>query len=176
MTDSVQEQLNTPIYDVVPEQWENAREYIVERFTTHAMSINAKEIGWYLDVELDTGKKFIPKNFDPAVQASTSEIYRTILRKVVVFGALPNTTSKPIAHGITVDDKFTLIQMYAAATDPTDPGTFPSLPIPHASPTLVNNIELKLDDTNVIITTGSDRTAFTRCNVVIEYIQEIDNA
>lgn len=170
MTDSIQDQLYLPIYDPVPEVWDEAKSEITERFTKQADAINAKVTGWYYDVEVDTGKKFIPLENDSFVDAS-SEIYRTIFRKVIIFGALPNTATKAIVHGITVDENFTLIQMYAGASDPT--GVFPSVPIPYASPTAADNIELRLDDTNVYITTGSDRTAFTRCNVVIEYIQEI---
>ena len=91
---------------------------------------------------------------------------RNVYRRVINFGALPDTDSKPIAHGVTFSTDSRLTRLYGAATDP-DAISF--LPLPFASPTAADNIQLEVDGTNVIITTGSDRTAYTNVSVVLEY-------
>lgn len=155
-----------PVYDAIPEDWEEARNFIVEQLKRVSNAINLREIGWFLDEELLSGKQFIPG----VTLSGDSQQYRTILRKVIDFGALPNTGNKAVAHGITVDNNFTLMQLYAAATNPT---TNVSIPIPFASGILTENVKINMDTTNINITTFSDRTAFTRCFVVVEYIQEL---
>lgn len=93
---------------------------------------------------------------------------RDVYRKVIDFGALPNAGVKTVAHGITFDASSSLTHLYASATDPVN---LLYIPIPYASPTLANNIEISLDSTNVIITTGTNRSAFTICYVVIEWLK-----
>ena len=67
-----------------------------------------------------------------------------------------------------IPQTWTFTRLYGAATDPST--SF--LPIPFAHPTAANNIALSADATNVSITTGSDRTGYTACYVVLEYIKE----
>lgn len=86
---------------------------------------------------------------------------------VVDFGALPNTGTKSVPHNITVTGSTIWTRYYATATYPGSSG----IPIPYASPTLANNIEINVDATNVNITTGSDRTAYTTTYVILEYLQ-----
>lgn len=153
-----------PVFDVVPENWEEARQFLVEQLKKVSNAINIREIGWWLDEELISGKQFFPSG------ASDPPQFRTILRKVIDFGALPDTAMKSVAHGITFDANFSLIQMFASATDPTN---FIALPIPFASGVLVESVKMDMDATNVNITTYQTRSSFTRCYVTIEYIQEI---
>lgn len=159
-----------PVYDVVPEKWEDARPFLVEQLKRITNAVNIREIGWFLDEELLSGKSFIP-GLNNVLNAGTSQQYRQILRKVIDFGTLPNAGVKTVAHNITVDNNFTLVSMWACATDSL---AFLSLTIPYATPVALNqNIALNMDATNVIITTGTNRTNFTRCFVTCEYIQEI---
>ncbi|HXQ38564.1 MAG TPA: hypothetical protein VN843_31475 [Anaerolineales bacterium] len=159
-----------PVYDVIPEKWEDARGFVVEQIKKMSNAINIREIGWFLDEELLSGKSFIP-GANNRQASQTGQNYRSILRKVVDFGALPNAGTKSVPHGITVTDNFTLTFMAAAATDPVG---LTSIAIPHATPVaLANNIAITLDATNVNITTGVNRSNFTRCFVTIEYLQEL---
>lgn len=167
MTTSQEFESYVPVYDAIPEQWEEARPFIVEQLKKISNAVNIREIGWFLDEELLSGKAFIPVAV-PAGDASPQQ-YRTILRKVIDFGTLPNTATKSVAHGIVFDVNFTLIQLWAAATDPVN---FIALNIGHAA-AAPNQIELTMDATNINITTAKNYTAFTRCFVVVEYIQEI---
>jgi len=155
-----------PVFDTMPDDWDQGKISLVEHLKKISNGVNTREIGYFLDEELLTGKQY------PSVGtvSETSEQYRSSFRMLVDFGTLPNTGTKTVAHNITVDANFTLTQLYAAATDPV---AFTSLPIPYASNIAGDSISLSMDATNVIITTGSNRTNFTRCYVIIEYLQEI---
>ena len=149
-----------PVYSAVPDKWEDARPFIVEQLKKIATGVNNREIGFYLDEELLTGKSFIPGSND-VLDGGSSQVYRSILRKVVPIGPIsiggnPNT----VAHEIQVDANFTLIQLWASATNST---TFKSV-------TFSNPDTIEMDGTNIYI--QSDGT-YDRCNAVIEYIQEV---
>lgn len=157
-----------PVYDAVPEKWEDAREFLVEHLKKISNAVNIREIGWFLDEELLSGKAFIPGVTLPGNNPAN---YRTILRKVIDFGALPNAGTKSVAHGITVDSNFTIISLWAGATKPTV--AYSAIQIPFSSPILNENIKITLDATNINITTAIDYTAYIRVFVVAEYLQEL---
>jgi len=128
-----------------------------------ASATNTKDTGFYDAVQTVTGQQFLP-TFSNNTAANAS--YRPVLRKVVDFGALPLSSTKSVAHGITFSSELSVTRMYASATDPGNTW----IPLPYSTGTLANNIELNIDSTNVNITTGTNRTNFTRCYVVIEWI------
>jgi len=148
---------------IIPEDPSEKDYKLREYLNNIAKALNNKDSGLYDAVETITGQQFLP-TFSTTTGANAT--FRQVLRKVVNFGSLPNTGTKSVAHGITFNNNFSVTRVYAAATNP---GT-QWIPIPYASPTLANNIELNVDATNVNIITGSNRTAFTRCFVVIEFI------
>ena len=135
-----------------------------------SIMINNKITGFYTKTQFITGKKWYP---DPALTSQTPRrpTPRMVYGIVVPFGALPNTATKTVAHGITFPAANTYqgVQIYACATDPTG---VVQIPIPYSSPTLVDNIELFIDGTNVSITTGADWSAFTKTDVYFEFIKE----
>ncbi len=155
-----------PVYDAIPDKWEDSRAFIVEQFKRVSNAVNSREIGFFLDEEVLSGKAFIPGSN----LSGTSQQFRQVLRKVIDFGPLPNTAAKPVPHGITFDSNFTLVQMYAAATDPVN---LIALPIPYAPAGAVDGVTVYMDAINVVIVTASNRSAYTRCFVVIEYMQEL---
>lgn len=161
MNQSDDQQLESfvPVYDAVPDKWEDARPFMVEQFKRLANAVNIREIGWFLDEELLSGKAFIP-GVEPMNDLSTSQVFRTILRKVIVFPGL-SIGANPQPHGITIDANFSLIQLFGAATDAV---AFTGEPIPNGSDTI------SYDVTNIIITVAA---AYTRAWAVIEYIQEL---
>lgn len=169
-SDSQQLESYVPIYDVVPASWEDARPFIVEQLKRITISLNSREIGFFLDQELLTGKAFIPGS-NIVLTGGTSQQFRSVLRMVVDFGALPNASVKSVPHGIIVDANFTLVQMWACATNPI---SLVSFPISYSDPYVLSNaVALNMDATNVNIATGTNLSAFTRCFVVIEYMQEL---
>ncbi len=128
-----------------------------------ATAVNTKDSGYYNANQTVTGQQFVP-TFDPSRSANAQ--YRDVVRLVVDTGALPNTATKSVAHGITFTANMVATRIYGAATNPNTAW----IPLPYASPVLANNIELNLDATNVNITTGSNRTSFTTSYVVIEFV------
>jgi hypothetical protein len=148
-----------PVYDAIPEDWEDAKPFIVEQFKRIANAVNIREIGWFLDEQLLSGKAFIPGSEAPN-DVGSSQVFRTILRKVIAFPDLTiGANTQP--HGITVDANFTLTQLYAAATNAT---ALTGEPIPNGIDTIT------YDATNIIITVAA---AYDRCYATIEFIQEL---
>lgn len=148
-------------YDLPPPDHPDFREILVNSQKDIANTVNGKEGGLYQTTELSNSQQWFI--------STDTQNFRYGYRTVVDFGVLPNTASKSVAHGITnIDANFSITRLYASASDPIN---FDYIPIPYASPTLVNNIELSMDNTNVTITTGSDRTTFTICYVVIDYLR-----
>lgn len=126
---------------------------------------NIKDSGYYYQQEFTTGAVYFP---NPNLSSTTAQkpIGRQVVRKVINFGALPNAGSTSVAHGLDISDPKSVVRLYGAATDA---GTS-WIPLPFASTTLNQNIQLEVDATNVIITTGIDRTGYEKCYVVIEYL------
>ncbi len=156
-SDSQKLESYVPVYDAVPEKWEDARPFITENLKRLANGINIREIGWYLDEELLSGKAFIPGTIND--QASqTSQNYRSILRKVVDISPL-SIGANVFLHGVNFDANLTNIQFWVAATNSTalQARTF-------VSP------EVTVDATNINITSPG---AFDRAIFVFEYCQEL---
>jgi len=132
--------------------------------------LNKKTTGRHELTEFVTGSTYFS---DPTLNSTTPRFPtpRQEFLITVNFGALPNTASKSVAHGIIFPSPNTLkfVHIHATANDLTAPA---ALEIPYSSPVLVNNIAIDVDGTNVTITTGSDRTAFTECYVVLKYIKD----
>ena len=141
------------------------RELIVrlyQNLNTTALVVNRKESSYYpLNQDFITGAQYFP---DPA---GTSNVLRSVIRTVVNIGALPNTGVKNVAHNITFNSSSMLTRLYGAATDTTG---LNYIPLPYASTVLANSVELSVNNANVVITTGSNRSNFNLCTVVIEYL------
>ncbi len=127
---------------------------------------NVKDSAMYVDSEFVTSGQYFT---NPALSSATPQnpALRGVFRKVINFGALPNTGTKSVAHNIAPTASFSFTRIYGCSTNPSTS----YIPLPYASPTLANNIELNADATNVNVTTGSDRTAYTITYIVLEYIK-----
>lgn len=168
-SDNQQFESYVPVYDVVPENWNDARAFIVEQLKRLANAVNIREIGWFLDEELLSGKAFIP-GVNALSTGASSQIYRQVLRKVIDFGALPAAGLKTVPHGISITDNFTLTFLGAYATDPVN---LISFPIPYSDGTVMGAVSVFLTATDVGIAVNMDRSTFTRCFVIIEFLQEL---
>jgi len=172
MTSNTSDNLQSyiPVYDAIPENWDDSKQFLTESLKEISNAINQREIGFYLDEELLTGKSFIPGVTAPG---NNPGIFRSILRKVIDFGAFgaPGIPLglKEVPHGITFDSNFTLIQLWGAATDPT---ALVSINLGHAA-SAGNEVELYMNATNVVTVSASNRSSYTRVYIVIEYIQEL---
>lgn len=135
-----------------------------------AESVNNKTSGLYNSNEAASGDTFYP-SASASSASDTRALPRPVFRRVLNMlptGTLPNTGTLTVAHGLTFNSSTTIVRLYGAANNAAGTAL---IPIPYSSPVLVNNIELKADGTNVYIITGSDRTAYTKCNVVIEFLK-----
>ncbi len=159
MTPSDSQQLESflPVYDEVPEKLEDLRAFLVEQLKRISNAVNIREIGWYLDEELLSGKAFIPAS-TPMNDLSTSQVFRTVLRKVIVFPGVVAGVNI-LAHNITNDDNYEQIALWACATNSTT----------LTSTVFGNSDTIRVVGPNVIIT--SDGT-YDRCKAYLEYIQE----
>lgn len=149
---SEDQQSYLPLYDTMPDDWQEGRQFIVENFKKISEAVNIREIGWVLQEQLLTGKNFQPTE-------TNSQEFRSIFRKLLNFSPLA-TGTKTVAHGITFNSSFTLLQIYGGATNTT---TLTAAPIPGGTMTVT------MDATNVTVTSPSD---FQRAWVTIEYILE----
>lgn len=148
-----------PVYDVVPEKWEDARAFFTEQLKRHALAINSRGIGFFLDQELLTGQSFIP-GVNNLSDGGTSQSFRSILRKVIPFpGLTPGVNTQP--HGIFIDANFTLLHMYGAATNST---ALVGNPLPLSTDIILYN------STNVIV---NSTNSYDRAYIVMEYTQEL---
>lgn len=132
-----------------------------------SLAVNLKDSGIYSNIEpFVNGQTWFP---NPAYNSSTDTYPspRQDYRLVINFGALPDTATKSVLHNIPINSGYTFTRIYGCATDTTG---LTAIPIPFASPVLANNIQLDIDATNVNITTGSNRTNYNECYVIIEYL------
>ena len=147
-----------PVYDTVPEKWEDARSFIVEQLKNLGNGINIREIGWLLDQELLTGKSFIP-GVNNVLDGGSSQTFRSILRIVVDVSPLVAGVNPPKPHGVVFDANLTSIDSWVEATNST---TLQAV-------TLVNP-ELVINGPNININSPG---AFDRAFFIWEYIQEL---
>ena len=159
MTFSSQEfESYVPVYDTVPEKWEDARQFLVEHLKKISNAVNIREIGFFLDEELLSGKQFIPSAAMLGQNSSNSQQFRTVLRKVINVSPLV-AGANVIPHGIVFNGDFTLINLWVSATNST---IFIAITMTYPNVTI--------DAVNINITSPG---AFDRAFAFVEYIQEI---
>ena len=93
---------------------------------------------------------------------------KPIYRKVIDFGALPNTGDKKVAHNIS--NLGDIIKYDCITTD----GTIYKPVVDVGNRLMTNNITIGITQTEVGIQTGADKTAFTQTYVILEYTKTTD--
>lgn len=159
------------IYNADLESPEALRELLVRMYQQlgqMATAVNYKDTGIYTTIETINGQQYFSNpayNSSTGIQASP----RNVFRKVLNFGALPNTTTKTMAHGIVCNTSTTFTRIYGCASDTTG---FNYIPLPYASTTnAANCVELKVNATNVTVIAGTNRSSFNITYIVLEYLQ-----
>ena len=109
----------------------------------------------YFTTEIDTGAKWIDG--------------KPIYRKVIDFGALPNNTSKAVAHNIS--NLGWVLKLEGISK--TDAGTRVSLPFVAISD-VTSQISTKITDTEITCTTGTNRSGYTQTYFIVEYTKTTD--
>lgn len=118
-----------------------------------ASSLNSKIGGLYIPLEKINSEQY----FD----STNIQVFKNVYRMTVDFGALPNTGTKSVPHGIIGwNSKFRLTSEWGGATDPI---ALTAIPLPN------DGIFLKNDDTYVTVKTTADFSSYIDCTIVIEY-------
>lgn len=92
---------------------------------------------------------------------------KTLYRKVINFGSLPNSSSKAIGIGVANLGTVTKIEGLAV-------GSTYTFPMPYASTSNITlNIDLHKVNNNIEIITGTDRSSYT-AYIIIEYTKTTD--
>jgi len=145
-----------PVYDAVPEEWEQAKPFLVEVLKKVSNVVNARTIGFLLDEELLSGQAFIP---GATIPGNNPGEFRQVLRKVIDVSPLVSGANGGKPHGILFDSNFTLIDLWVAGTN---------------SVTLtardISGNNVVMDATNLVINSPQ---AFDRAFAFVEYIQEL---
>lgn len=106
---------------------------------------------------------------------STSETFtgdywidgKPIYRKVINFGAIPNTTTKSVAHGITGLGQVMHMEGICRSTNASYTS---QMPVPYINPTALNNsVGIYVSPTDIVITTYSNLSVYDICYVTLEY-------
>ncbi len=131
------------------------------------LALNIKDSAYYTLNEFVNGQLYFP---NPAYTSLTANApsFRQVFRLVVNFGALPNTATKSVAHGLTpvatsaTAPGWNFTRIYATASDTTG---LTYIPIPSLQ------ANLTVDAVNVNITTTANLTNYNICYVVLEYFK-----
>lgn len=110
-----------------------------------------------------TSTKIDPTTLAAMGGYSTSEVAtpftwidgKTIYKKTINFGSMPNNTSKSVAHGITGLDN---IIDYSAIARRTDGIYFP---LPYVSSSSAEEMTIRFDNTNITTISYTDRSSLT---------------
>lgn len=137
---------------------------LYQNLNNMSLALNLKDSGYYVLQEFLNGQAYFP---NPALGSltPTSPVFRQVFRLVINFPGL-NLGVNVQPHGLTITTGYSFTRIYATASNTA---TFNYYPIPFAS-AAGNNIEIRVDVTNVIITNNSGVT-FDKCYAVIEYIK-----
>jgi hypothetical protein len=132
-----------------------------------SLVINIKDSAYYVQEEFVNGQKYFAI---PSTNSTTpqSPALRQVFRKTINFGALPNSATKSVVHGLSPTDSWTFTRIYATASDTVAKSY---IPIPYASATANTIIELDVDATHVHITTSINYSSYTVVYVILEYIK-----
>jgi len=132
---------------------------LAENVNSILLAVNAKTVGIHDTRESITGNKFFDDdNNEPKASYS----------KMVICGALPNTALKQIAHGLDSAWSYKFIKIYGASSDSANQKY---IPLPYASATAADVVELSVDNTYINITTGKNMASFDTTKVYIEYLE-----
>lgn len=148
--------------DVNSEEFKELLVRLYQNINNIALAVNIRDAGYYDKTEFVNGQLFFP---NPALSSTTAQAptYRQVFRKVVDFGALPNSTSKSVAHGIQITSEYTFTRIYGCASD-TVARSY--IPLPS------NTTNIVVDATNVTVTTSSNLAAYATTYIILEYIKQ----
>jgi len=149
--------------DVQSDKFKEILVRLYQNLNLMQLNLNVKDSAYYDQTEFVNGQSFWPS---AAVRSAQTDAVnrRQVFRKVINFGALPNTATKNVAHEIDITSGYSFTRIYGCASDTTGL-TF--TPIPNAN----SDIRLTVNATNIVITTSANYSAYDTTYVVLEYLK-----
>jgi len=150
--------------DVQSDEFKELLVRLYQNLNLMQLGMNTKDSAYYDTNEFVNGQVFPPSSNAPS--SSTQAVNsRQVFRKMIDFGALPNTATKNVAHNIDITSGFSFTRIYGCATDTTNRL---ATPIPNAN----TDIRITVNATNVVITTSANYAAYDTTYVVLEYLKQ----
>lgn len=146
--------------DVNSEEFKLLLVRLYQNVNNIALALNLKESALYPLTQFVNGQQYFSTNPDNPNDT------RSVFRLTVNIGALPAGVTT-VAHGLVPQSTWTFTHIYGAATEIMVGNYYP---LPFASAGGAANIELRVDNTNVVITNNSG-VNFDRCYVVLEWVK-----
>ena len=141
---------------VIPDDPAQMQEFLKRTLESHARFINRKDTAQYETVEVQNNQTF---------PGSSPQDKNFVFRKIISTGALSDTDTSVIPHGFTsINSNWNFTRIYGTAFDSVN---LLWLPMPNG--TVAQGIGLRVDATNINITTTANLTAFTSSTVILEF-------
>lgn len=150
--------------DVKSEKFKELLVRLYQNLNLMQLNLNIKDSAYYDTNEFVNGQLFPPSSSTPSSETSAIN-RRQVFRKMIDFGALPNTGTKNVAHGIDITTGFSFTRIYGCASDTTN---LLYTPIPNAN----SDIRITLTATNVVLTTSANYSSYDTTYVVLEYLKQ----
>lgn len=132
-----------------------------------SIAVNLKDTGYYPEKEFVCGQLFFPSDgSNSSVRGNVA--YRSVFRKVINVGTLPNSTSKNVPHYMNTTG-YTFTRIYGTATDPSAARLF--IPLPYFANGSGSSVALWVNGTDVKLQTSGNMSNYTESHVVLEYIK-----
>jgi hypothetical protein len=148
--------------DVTSDKFKEILVRLYQNLNMMQLNLNIKDSAFYDQSEFVNGQSFWPSSSVPSSQSDAIN-RRQAFRKVISFGALPNSTTKNVAHDIDITTGFSFTRIYGCASDTANRVY---RPIPNTS------ITLSVTATNVVVTTTANFAAYDTTYVVLEYLKD----
>jgi len=159
---------NVQSVDVKSPEFKELLVRLYQYINTMSLALNIKDTGLYDTDEYINGQVYFS---NPALNSSTAQqpTLRQVVRKVLNWQANLVNGTTTIPHGIFVTSNTTFTRIYGVANNKT---AFNYVPLPYASNTANQSIEMYVDATNVyIITASATYNGYNPSYVVLEYLQ-----
>ena len=136
----------------------NFLEQLEDYYRQSQAALNKKTYGVYPLAEVQNNEQYFI--------AGNPQEFRSVYRKVINFGALPNTALKSVAHGITNFAQCTFVKIYGTSTQ-IGVG---AISLPYVNSALTYVAALWVDATSVNIQTNYNAAGGSGI-VVLEYLR-----
>jgi len=132
------------------------KNYVLRELNNIKIDLNVKQNGYYSSLSLLSGTTIFPE----------VDFGKSAKHKYFEIGALPAVAgTSTTAHGLNINRT---VSIYGTADKITTPTSY--LPLPYASSTAADIIELYLDKDNIYIVVGKDMSAYS-ARVYIKFIE-----